>query len=191
VPIAAHQLLLDLLGLRIIAPEREIQVVVVIQNGGFGPDFRVARLGGLVDGGVDPGADLDLSPQELVSDLRAEGLLRRAVDRDPDSFEALIELARLLRDVGRRERPIEMKFSLPDPWSRQLFIALCRRYDLRPYRYPRMHRQTVMVRAPESSAMAVRTTGLVVGALAIAVMASILPAIRAARLHPVEALRHE
>jgi lipoprotein-releasing system permease protein len=32
---------------------------------------------------------------------------------------------------------------------------------------------------------------IVFGALAIAVMASILPAIRAARLHPVEALRHE
>jgi lipoprotein-releasing system permease protein len=32
---------------------------------------------------------------------------------------------------------------------------------------------------------------IVFGALAIALMASILPAIRAARLHPVEALRHE
>jgi len=31
----------------------------------------------------------------------------------------------------------------------------------------------------------------VLGALAIAVLASILPAIRAARLHPVEALRYE
>jgi lipoprotein-releasing system permease protein len=32
---------------------------------------------------------------------------------------------------------------------------------------------------------------IVLGALAIAVLASILPAIRAARLHPVEALRYE
>ena len=29
-----------------------------------------------------------------------------------------------------------------------MFIALCRRYGLRPYRYPRMRRQSVMVRAP-------------------------------------------
>ena len=32
---------------------------------------------------------------------------------------------------------------------------------------------------------------IVIGAMAIAIMASILPAIRAARLHPVEALRYE
>jgi hypothetical protein len=47
----------------------------------------------------------------------------------------------------KREKPVEIRFSLPDPWSRQMFIALCR-YGLRPYRYPRMHRQSVMLRAP-------------------------------------------
>lgn len=52
--------------------------------------------------------------------------------------------------AGLKERAEECKFSIPDPWSRQLFIALCRRYGLRPYRYPRMHRQTVIVRAPPS-----------------------------------------
>jgi len=35
-------------------------------------------------------------------------------------------------------------------WSRQLFVALCRRYGLHPFRYRRMHRQTIVVRAPES-----------------------------------------
>ena len=47
------------------------------------------------------------------------------------------------------EKPIEMKFSLPDAWSRQLFLALSRRYGLKPYRYPRQRRTTVMLRAPE------------------------------------------
>ena len=32
----------------------------------------------------------------------------------------------------------------------QLFIALCRRYGLRPFRHPRMHRQTIMIKAPKS-----------------------------------------
>lgn len=54
------------------------------------------------------------------------------------------------RSAGQTEQAEDYKFSLPDPWSRQLFIALCRRYGLRPFRYPRMHRQTVMVRAPAS-----------------------------------------
>jgi hypothetical protein len=53
-----------------------------------------------------------------------------------------------LRQEEEREKPVEIRFSLPDPWSRQMFIALCRRYGLRPYRYARMRRQSVMVRAP-------------------------------------------
>jgi hypothetical protein len=53
-----------------------------------------------------------------------------------------------LAELERREPATEMQFSLPDPWSRQLFIALCRRYGLNPYRYPRQRRTTIMVRAP-------------------------------------------
>ena len=48
------------------------------------------------------------------------------------------------------EKPIEMKFSIPDPWARSLFLALSRRYGLRPYRHPRMHRQTVMLKGPRT-----------------------------------------
>ncbi len=48
------------------------------------------------------------------------------------------------------ERPIEMNFRLPDRWNRRLFLALCRRYGLRPYRYPRQRHSTVVVRAPEA-----------------------------------------
>jgi hypothetical protein len=55
-----------------------------------------------------------------------------------------------LRQEEKREKPVEMRFSLPDPWARHLFIALCRRYGLRPYRYPRMRQQSVMLRAPRS-----------------------------------------
>jgi hypothetical protein len=32
-----------------------------------------------------------------------------------------------LREEEKREKSIEIRFSLPDPWSRQMFIALCRR----------------------------------------------------------------
>ena len=55
-----------------------------------------------------------------------------------------------LREEEKREKPVEIRFSLPDPWSRQMFIALCRRYGLRPYRHPRMRRQSVMVRVPQA-----------------------------------------
>ena len=52
--------------------------------------------------------------------------------------------------ASSKERAEECKFSIADPWSRQLFIALCRRYGIKPFRYPRMHRQTVILRAPTS-----------------------------------------
>jgi hypothetical protein len=55
-----------------------------------------------------------------------------------------------LNKLGGSEPPIEIKYSLPDPWSRRLFIALCRRYGLKPFRYPRMRRQTIIVRGPRS-----------------------------------------
>ncbi len=54
------------------------------------------------------------------------------------------------KSASKKEQAEDLKFAIPDPWSRQLFIALCRRYGVRPFRYPRMHRQTVMVRAPAS-----------------------------------------
>jgi hypothetical protein len=56
---------------------------------------------------------------------------------------------RLGRTAGKEES-IELRFSIPDVWSRQLFMALCRRYGLRPFRYRRMHRQTIIIKAPKS-----------------------------------------
>lgn len=55
-----------------------------------------------------------------------------------------------LAEAGVREAAIEMRFALHDPWSRKLFVALARRYGLKPYRLPRMKRQSVVVRAPRS-----------------------------------------
>jgi hypothetical protein len=55
-----------------------------------------------------------------------------------------------LRQVGGTERATEMTFSLRNPWSHRLFVALCRRYGLHAYRYRRMRHTSVCVRAPES-----------------------------------------
>jgi hypothetical protein len=63
--------------------------------------------------------------------------------------EAALERVRAkLVELDRQDPSAEMQFSMPDQWSRHLFIALCRRYGLKPYRYHRQRRTTVMVRAP-------------------------------------------
>ena len=59
-------------------------------------------------------------------------------------------IRRRIAEIAKTEPPIEMRFSIPDPWSRQLFIALCRRYGVKPYRYRRMQRQTLVVKSPKS-----------------------------------------
>ena len=63
---------------------------------------------------------------------------------------AAVRIRERLGQAADKEQSIEMRFSIPDVWSRQLFIALCRRYGLRPYRHSRMHRQSIMIKAPKS-----------------------------------------
>lgn len=64
--------------------------------------------------------------------------------------EAALERVRArLAELQRRDAPIEMQFSLPDQWSRRLFLALCRRYGLKPYRLYRQRLTTVMLRVPK------------------------------------------
>ena len=55
-----------------------------------------------------------------------------------------------LGEIGTKEAAVEMRFAVHDPWSRKLFLALCRRYGIEPYRLPRMKRQSLVVRAPRS-----------------------------------------
>ena len=53
-----------------------------------------------------------------------------------------------LAEASRLDPPVEMKLTMPDQWSARLFIALCRRYGFRPFRYARQRSTTIMVKAP-------------------------------------------
>ena len=54
-----------------------------------------------------------------------------------------------LEELGEVSPPVEHRFSLGDMWSRKLFIALLRRYEIKPYRYYRQRYTTVMARVPQ------------------------------------------
>ena len=62
---------------------------------------------------------------------------------------ALARVRARLAELGQQDPPVEIQFSMPDQWSRHLFLALCRRYGLQPYRLHRQRRNTIMVRAPK------------------------------------------
>lgn len=54
-----------------------------------------------------------------------------------------------LKSLELSDPVVEFQFSMPDQWTRQVFMALLRRYGIRPYRYRRQRRTTVMARAPQ------------------------------------------
>jgi hypothetical protein len=64
--------------------------------------------------------------------------------------EAIARIKARLHEAGRTEKPIDFKISLSDGWSRRLFVALCRRYGLTPFRRRGQRHTTVMVNAPPS-----------------------------------------
>lgn len=61
---------------------------------------------------------------------------------------AIERVRRALGATVNTERMPENKFTMSDQWHRRLFLALCRRYGLEPYRYKGQRHTTVMVRAP-------------------------------------------
>jgi hypothetical protein len=55
-----------------------------------------------------------------------------------------------LAETRTRERDEVFTTSIPDPCARAVFLALCRRYGLKPHRHARQRRATVVVAAPPS-----------------------------------------
>jgi hypothetical protein len=55
-----------------------------------------------------------------------------------------------LAELRGREQDEELHYSLPDPWKRKLFVALCRRYGLKPFRESGRRHSTVQLRAPKA-----------------------------------------
>ncbi len=51
-----------------------------------------------------------------------------------------------LAELVTADPPVDYKFSIADPWARQVFNALARRYGLKPYRRRGQHQQTVMLK---------------------------------------------
>jgi hypothetical protein len=54
-----------------------------------------------------------------------------------------------LAEMAEIDPPVEYRFSMADMWSRRVFLALLRRYEIRPYRRKGQRRTTVMARVSE------------------------------------------
>lgn len=73
------------------------------------------------------------------------------VDGEREAAKRAAERIRArLAELREREKEVVLVYSLPDPWKRKLFVALCRRYGLTPYRERGRRYSSVMVRAPRT-----------------------------------------
>jgi len=93
--------------------------------------------------------------ERLIEKLRKiEALFARATSAGERTAaeNARDRIRQRLEQLERSERVIEYRFSLPDAWSKSLFIALLRRYGIDPYRYSGQRRTTVMARVTRTFA---------------------------------------
>jgi hypothetical protein len=93
-----------------------------------------------------------IDEQQLIRNLRSIERLHAGAttpgERDA-AANAWERIRQRLADVAQVDPPVEYQFTMADMWSRRLFVALLRRYNIQPYRYPRQRYTTVMARVPK------------------------------------------
>jgi len=86
---------------------------------------------------------------KLIEKLRLIEALFSGAATEGERVAAGRARQRILERLERFEKedpPLEYRFSMGDMWSRKVFVALLRRYGIRPYRYKRQRYTTVMAR---------------------------------------------
>ena len=92
-----------------------------------------------------------MTRDELIDKIRKVEALFTGTDSPGERQAARGALDRLMAQLeAAPEEATAWQFSLPDPWKRQLFLALIRRHGLKPFRLPRQRTSTIMVRVPRS-----------------------------------------
>ena len=89
----------------------------------------------------------------LVEKLRKLEALHAGtkVDGEREAARRAAEKIRArLEELRSRETDVELLYRLEDRWTRKLFIALCRRYGLKPFRERGRRYSTIQVRAPKA-----------------------------------------
>lgn len=93
-----------------------------------------------------------MNSDELRERLRKIHSLFTGSDNPGERAAAAAAMDRLQAriDEGAKTDQKEYQFSLHNPWSKKLFMALCRSRGYRPYRYPRMRHTTLCLMIEQS-----------------------------------------
>lgn len=89
-----------------------------------------------------------MDEKKLISKLQLIEALHAGAATEGERVAADMARKRILKRlqaIKAEDPPVEYRFSLGDTWSRRVFLALLRRYGLKPYRYRGQRYTTVMV----------------------------------------------
>ncbi|MCP4654350.1 MAG: hypothetical protein GY856_02915 [bacterium] len=93
-----------------------------------------------------------IDEQQLIEKLQSIERLHAGATTPGERVAAAKALERIrqrLEDARQVDPPVEYRFTMADMWTRRLFVALLRRYGIRPYRYHRQRHTTVMAKVPK------------------------------------------
>ncbi len=88
-----------------------------------------------------------MNEQKLIDKLRLIERLASGAGTKGEEVAAELAKERILARLSSIEKeypPVEYQFTMRDMWSRKVFVALLRRYGIKPYRYHRQRHTTVM-----------------------------------------------
>lgn len=91
----------------------------------------------------------ELTEERLIEKLRAlEALFARpgTAAEGQAAADARERILKRLAETSVDDYPVEYRFSMPDVWSRRVFIALLRRHGIQPYRHYGQRHTTVMAK---------------------------------------------
>lgn len=91
--------------------------------------------------------------QQIIEKLKRIEALFEGTNIEGEKNAAVLAMQRLMRklnQIKKEDLPVEYKFCFEDMWSRKLFVALLRRYGIKPYRYSRQKYTTVMTKVSET-----------------------------------------
>jgi len=88
-----------------------------------------------------------MTREELIEKIRKVEAVYVSTNSPGEAHAAQTALQRLRDQLTRAPEPAEeFQMSIPDPWKRQLFLAMVRRHGLNPYRRYRQRHSTVLVK---------------------------------------------
>ncbi|MBK9449883.1 MAG: hypothetical protein IPN95_10880 [Bacteroidetes bacterium] len=90
---------------------------------------------------------------QLLEKIKKIEALIAGAQTDGEKNAAISAKERILRNnpsLQIQSKPKEFSLSMPSNWHKKLLIAICRKYEVKPYRYYRQKYTTVMVRVDEA-----------------------------------------